>query len=69
MKTIRNEIQTQSNVMSALEGVRMSAQERKIAKAYLQKTEAVLDLIWFVSAKIRDVFAHGSTKHASAAIH
>lgn len=69
MKSLRNEAPVQLNVASVLDDVCMSAQERKIAKDYLQKTEAALDLIWLASAKIRDVFAHGSSKNAPVAIH
>lgn len=40
-----------------MDGVQMRELDRRTAEAYLRKTEAVFDLIWLASARIRRVFA------------
>lgn len=53
MKTVNRAPEPMSSIFSRLDGVRMSEPDRDIAKAYLRKTEAVLDLIWLAGARIR----------------
>jgi hypothetical protein len=43
-----------------LDRVQLSDRDREIARAYLRSSEAVLDLVWFVGARIRTVFARGT---------
>jgi hypothetical protein len=40
-----------------MDGVQMRKLDRRIAEAYLRKTEAVFDLIWLAGTRIRGVFA------------
>ena len=42
-----------ASIADLLDGVRMSEQDRDIAKAYVHMTEAALDLIWVVGAGVR----------------
>jgi len=39
-----------------LDDVRMSAPEREIAKAYVRKSEALLDAIWSGAARVQAAF-------------
>jgi len=55
MKSLNVESQSGSMV-GWLDRVQMSKPDRKVAEAYLRKTEALFDLLWFVSARIRAVF-------------
>ena len=57
MSSINKAPQPVSSMLVRLDAARMSEHDREIAKAYLRKTEAMLDLIWFVSAKIRAAIA------------
>jgi hypothetical protein len=58
MKSINKETQPGSSV-GWLDGVQMSEQDRRIAKAYLRKTETMFDLVWLAGARIRGLFARG----------
>jgi hypothetical protein len=64
MKSINKETQPGSSV-GWLDGVQMSKQDRRIAKAYLRKTEAIFDLVWLAGARIRGIFARVPADRAS----
>ena len=64
MKPLRNQTQPGSSMVDWLDRVQMSAHDRKIAKAYLRKTEAMWDFIWLASASIRAVFAGAPANRA-----
>jgi hypothetical protein len=57
MSSINKALEPMSSMLNRLDESRMSEHDREIAKAYLRKTEAMLDLIWFVGAKIRAAIA------------
>lgn len=42
-----------SSMLARLDASPLRERDREIAKAYMRKTEAMLDLIWFVGAAIR----------------
>lgn len=42
-----------SSMLARIDNSLMRARDREIAKAYMRKTEAILDLIGFVSTKTR----------------
>lgn len=44
------------SMVDRLDGVRMIASEREIAKAYVRKSEALLDAIWSGAARVQAVF-------------
>jgi len=64
MKSRNNELQSSSSMVGWLDSVQMSEHDREIAKAYLRKTETVLNLIWLAGARIRAALARGSVDHA-----
>ena len=64
MRTFTNEIHAGSSMVAWLDGVQMSEQDRKNAKAWLRNTESVLDLIWLAGARIRAAFARGPANRA-----
>jgi hypothetical protein len=47
-----------------LDSVQMSEHDREIAKAYLRKTETVLNLIWLAGARIRAALARRPVERA-----
>lgn len=57
MSSINKAPEPISSMLNRLDDSRMSEHDREIAKAYLCKIEAMLDLIWFVGAKIRAAIA------------
>lgn len=63
MKSIKKETQPGSSV-GWLDCVQMSEQDRRIAKAYLRKAEAMVDLVWLAGARIRGIFARGPANRA-----
>lgn len=64
MKSTNNETQSGSSMVGWLDSVRMSEHDREIAKAYLRKTETVLNLIWLAGARIRAALARGPADRA-----
>jgi hypothetical protein len=64
MKSLNNELQSSSSMVGWLDSVQMSEHDREIAKAYLRKTETVLNLIWLASARIRAALARGRIDRA-----
>jgi hypothetical protein len=64
MKSMNNDAQSSSSMVSWLDRVQMSEHDREIAKAYLRKTESVLNVIWLAGARIRAAFAHGPVDRA-----
>jgi hypothetical protein len=79
MKSMSNNTQPGSSMVGWLDGVQMSEHDRKMAKAYLRKTESILNLIWLAGARIRTALAHsrvdrapvgsGSSGHAPRVAH
>jgi len=59
MSSINKAPEPMSSMLNRLDDTRMSERDREIAKAYMRKTEAMVDLIWFVGAKIRAALAGG----------
>lgn len=59
MTSIRKASEPMSSMLARLDDAHMNEHEREIAKAYLRKTEAVLDLVWLASATIRAAIARG----------
>ena len=53
MKSIKKAPEPMPSMLKRLDDACMGEHDRAIARAYLCKTEAMLDLIWFVGAKIR----------------
>lgn len=64
MKSMNNEAQSSSSIVGWLDRVQMSEHDREIAKAYLRKTEALIDLIWLAGARIRATLARGAADRA-----
>jgi hypothetical protein len=72
MKSLKEETQSGSSMLGWLDSVQMSEHDREIAKAYLRKTEAVIDLIWLTGARIRAALARertGPSGHAPRIAH
>jgi hypothetical protein len=65
MGFLNNEARSGSSMVGWLDSVQMSEHDREIAKAYLRKTEAVIDLIWLAGSRIRAAFARGLVDRAS----
>lgn len=57
MRPMNNAAAPRSSVSTRLDGVQLSEHDRDIAKAYLSKTEVVIDLLWLAGAAIRAAFA------------
>ena len=57
MSSIKNAPDPMSSLLARLDDSPMREHDREIAKAYMRKTEAMLDLIWFVGAAIRAAIA------------
>ena len=57
MKSINEAPEPMSSMLKRLDDSPMRERDRQIAKAYLRKPEAMLDLIWFVGAQIRAAIA------------
>ena len=57
MSSTKKALHTMSIIVARLDGSPMHERDREIAKAYLHKTEAILDVIWFVGATIRTAIA------------
>ena len=57
MKSIKKTPEPMPSMLKRLDDACMGEHDRAIAKAYLCKTEAMLDLIWFVVGKIRVAIA------------
>ncbi len=55
MRSIHEEIRPGSSA-ACLDRVRMSERDREMARGYLRKTEAVVELVWLVGEKIRGLF-------------
>lgn len=53
MSSINKAREPLSSMLARLDNSPMRERDREIAKAYMHKTEAMLDLIGFVSTKIR----------------
>lgn len=64
MKSLNNEPQSSSSMVGWLDSVQMSEHDREVAKAYLRKTETVLNLIWLAGARIRAALARGRIDRA-----
>jgi hypothetical protein len=64
MNSMNNEPQSGSSMVGWLDSVQMSEHDREIAKAYLRKTETVLNLIWLAGTKIRAALARGPIARA-----
>ena len=64
MRSMNTETQSGSSMVSWLDSVQMSEHDREIAKAYLRKTETMLDLIWLAGARIRAAVARGPVDRA-----
>lgn len=65
MGFLNNETRSGSSMVDWLDSVQTSEYDREIAKAYLRKTEAVIDLIWLTGSGIRAAFARGLVDRAS----
>lgn len=57
MSSINKAREPLSNMLARLDNSPMRERDREIAKAYMRKTEAMFDLIWFVGARIRTAIA------------
>ena len=57
MRAIKKAPEPLSSRLDRLDHSPMRERDREIAKAYLYKTEVMLDLIWLVGAKIRAAIA------------
>jgi len=57
MKFIGNVNEPISSMLNRVDDMCLSEHDREVAKAYMRKTEAALDLIWFVGAKTRAAVA------------
>lgn len=66
MRSINKAPEPMSSMLNRLDDTRMSEHDREIAKAYLCKIEAMLDLIWFVGARIRAAFARSPANRTRA---
>jgi hypothetical protein len=66
MGSINKVVARKPSIVTWLDAVQMSEADRKIAKAYLCKTEAVLDLLWLTGAKIRAAFARSHANRTRA---
>ncbi len=53
MKSVKKAPKPMSSLLARLDDSPMRERDREIAKAYMRKTDAMLDLIWFVGATIR----------------
>lgn len=57
MKSIGTVREPMSSMLNRVDDMCLSEHDREVAKAYMRKTEAVLDLIWFVGARARAAVA------------
>jgi hypothetical protein len=67
MTSIDNEKRAEPSMVAWLDRVQLSDRDREMAKAYLRSSEALLDLIWLVGARIREVFARPSAMRTPVA--
>ena len=63
MKTNSN-----SGMINRLNTVRMSQQEREIAKAYMQKVEGIIHLIWLAGTTVSSALAWAGGRRKKAAV-
>lgn len=64
MYSIKNAPEPTSSMLARLDDSPMRERDREIAKAYMCKTEAILDLIWFVGASVRAAIARAQGMRA-----
>lgn len=57
MSSIIKAPERMSSMLNRLDDSPMGEHDREMAKAYMLKTEAMLDVIWFVGAGIRTAIA------------
>ena len=57
MKSMKKASEPMPSIFARFDDSPMSERDREIAKAYMRKTEAVLDVIWFVGARLRAAIA------------
>ena len=59
MKSVKKAPEPMSSVLARLDDMCMDEHEREMAKAYMRKTEAALELVWLAGTSIRAVVARG----------
>ena len=57
MKSDKKAPEPMSSMLARLDHTHMNEHEREMAKGYLRKTDAVLELVWLVGAAIRAAIA------------
>ncbi len=59
MKSIEKASEPMSSMLARLDDTYMNEHERELAKAYLRKTDAVLEVIWLAGTGIRAAIGRG----------
>lgn len=59
MKSAKKASESMSSMLARLDDTYMNEHEREMAKAYMRKTEAALELVWLAGTSIRAAIARG----------